>query len=110
MGCVFPSMSSTSWPAGVSDCNRNIHKCGMKFWVTPLSGLYSRIFTDFSAAFLRQDELRRGSTRTSRWQPRRGVGSLVYHCGISERFIDLHSPQQKVGFITNFMQLMVQKF
>ena len=38
MGCVLPSISSTSWSGGVSDCSRNIHRCGMKFRVTPLSG------------------------------------------------------------------------
>src|SRR6266852_155920 len=43
MGCALPSISSTSCPEGVNACKRNIHKCGMKFRVTPLSGLYSRI-------------------------------------------------------------------
>jgi hypothetical protein len=27
----------------VSDCRRNIQRCGMKLRLTPLSGLYSRI-------------------------------------------------------------------
>src|SRR5450759_1005706 len=44
IGWVLPSISTTSLPGGVSDCSRNIQRCGMKFWVTPLSGLYSRIF------------------------------------------------------------------
>ena len=39
IGCAFPSISKTSWPDGVSACNKNIHKCGMKLRVTPLSGL-----------------------------------------------------------------------
>jgi hypothetical protein len=33
-------------PGGVSACSKNIHKCGMKFRVTPLSGLYSKMFID----------------------------------------------------------------
>src|SRR5258706_15671579 len=44
MGCALPSISTTSWPAGVSACSRNIQRCGMKLRVTPLSGLYSKIF------------------------------------------------------------------
>src|SRR5271169_1524864 len=43
MGLALPSISSTSCPGGVSDWSRNIHRCGMKLRVTPLSGLYSRI-------------------------------------------------------------------
>ncbi len=38
MGWVLPSISSTSCSGGVSDWSRNIHRCGMKFFVTPLSG------------------------------------------------------------------------
>ena len=48
MGCALPSIRSTSCPAGVSACSRNIHRCGMKLRVTPLSGLYSRIRISFS--------------------------------------------------------------
>src|SRR6266550_9519278 len=44
MGLALPSISKTSWPGGVSPLSRNIHRCGMKFLVTPLSGLYNRIF------------------------------------------------------------------
>src|SRR5215469_2843484 len=44
MGCALPSINNTSWPGGVSACRRNIQRCGMKLRVTPLSGLYSRIF------------------------------------------------------------------
>src|SRR5260221_14560201 len=44
MGCALPSISTTSWPAGVSARSRNIQRCGMKLRVTPLSGLYSKIF------------------------------------------------------------------
>jgi len=40
----WPSINNTSWPGGVSACRRNIQRCGMKLRVTPLSGLYSRIF------------------------------------------------------------------
>src|ERR1700692_1836050 len=44
MGCALPSIRITSWPGGVSARSRNIQRCGMKLRVTPLSGLYSRIF------------------------------------------------------------------
>jgi len=44
MGCALPSINNTSWLGGVNACRRNIQRCGMKLRVTPLSGLYSRIF------------------------------------------------------------------
>src|SRR6267378_2935476 len=43
MGCALPSISTTSWPSGVSDCSRNIQRWGIKLRVTPLSGLYSNM-------------------------------------------------------------------
>src|SRR5579863_4235787 len=43
IGRAFPSISKTSWPGGVRVCRRNIQRCGIKFRVTPLSGLYSKI-------------------------------------------------------------------
>src|SRR6266403_256413 len=43
-GFALPSISKTSCPGGVRPLSRNIHRCGMKFFVTPLSGLYKRIF------------------------------------------------------------------
>src|SRR5215472_13439921 len=44
MDCALPSISTTSWPGGVSACSKNIQRCGMKLRVTPLSGLYNKIF------------------------------------------------------------------
>src|SRR5215469_12978451 len=44
IGCAFPSIRYTSCSGGVRAFRRNIHRCGMKFRVTPLSGLYRRIF------------------------------------------------------------------
>ena len=44
IGFALPSSRTTSCPGGVRACSRNIHKCGMKLPVMPLSGLNSRIF------------------------------------------------------------------
>src|SRR5580658_5193634 len=44
IGRALPSINTTSWPGGVSACSRNIQRWGMKLRVTPLSGLYSKIF------------------------------------------------------------------
>ena len=41
---ALPSIRTTSCSFGVSDWSRNIHKCGIKFRVIPLSGLYNKIF------------------------------------------------------------------
>src|SRR5215510_1950311 len=37
-------MRNTSCSFGVSALSRNIHRCGIKLRVTPLSGLYRRMF------------------------------------------------------------------
>src|SRR5258708_11027058 len=52
MGCAFPSIRITSWQGGVSDRRRNIQRCGIKLRVTPLSGLYKRIFIRAESPFL----------------------------------------------------------
>src|SRR5215204_4579014 len=44
---ALPSIRITSCPEGVKDWSRNIHKCGIKLRVTPLSGLYNSIFICF---------------------------------------------------------------
>src|SRR2546430_14100948 len=46
-GLALPSISSTSCSGGVSAFSKNIHRCGMKLRVTPLSGLYRRMFILF---------------------------------------------------------------
>src|SRR2546426_10898968 len=47
IGCAFPSMRKTSCSGGVRLLSKNIQRCGMKLRVTPLSGLYSRMFIEF---------------------------------------------------------------
>src|SRR5437016_10094531 len=53
IGCAFPSIKKTRWSGGVSAFSKNIQRCGMKFRVTPLSGLYRRMFI-FNLVFFRE--------------------------------------------------------
>ena len=47
IGWAFPSIKNTLCSGGVRLLSKNIQRCGMKLRVTPLSGLYSRMFIEF---------------------------------------------------------------